>query len=34
MLPCDASDRESVKTVLLALLYTVLEQLERAATPA
>jgi hypothetical protein len=28
VVPCDATDRESVKSVLLALLYTVVEQLD------
>ncbi len=31
VLPCDASDRESVKSVLLALLYAVVETLDGAA---
>jgi signal recognition particle receptor subunit beta len=31
VVPCDATDRESVKTVLLALLYAVLETLDDAA---
>ncbi len=31
VVPCDASDRESVKTVLLALLYAVVESLDGAA---
>jgi small GTP-binding protein len=32
MVPCDATDKESVKAVLLALLYSVLDEVE--ATPA
>ena len=32
VVPCDATDRESVKSVLLALLYSVVDQLD-AATP-
>jgi signal recognition particle receptor subunit beta len=28
VVPCDATDRESVKAVLLALLYAVLDSLE------
>ncbi|GAC1609465.1 MAG: ATP/GTP-binding protein [Mycobacteriales bacterium] len=32
VVPCDATDRESVKAVLLALLYSVVDQLD-AATP-
>ena len=28
VVPCDATDRESVKSVLLALLYSVVEQLD------
>jgi uncharacterized protein len=31
VVPCDATDRESVKAVLLALLYAVLETLDSAA---
>jgi small GTP-binding protein len=31
VVPCDATDRESVKSVLLALLYAVLETLDDAA---
>jgi len=31
VVPCDATDRESVKSVLLALLYAVLETLDSAA---
>jgi uncharacterized protein len=31
VVPCDATDRESVKSVLLALLYAVLESLDSAA---
>ena len=31
IVPCDATDKASVKTVLLALLHAVLESLERAA---
>jgi small GTP-binding protein len=31
IVPCDATDRESVKSVLLALLYAVLETLDDAA---
>src|SRR3954451_15232941 len=33
VVPCDATDRESVKAVLLALLYSVVDQLD-AAEPA
>jgi len=33
VVPCDATDRESVKSVLLALLYSVVDQLD-AAEPA
>ncbi|HVE74790.1 MAG TPA: ATP/GTP-binding protein [Mycobacteriales bacterium] len=33
VVPCDATDRESVKSVLLALLYAVVDQLD-AAEPA
>ena len=32
VMPCDATDKESVKAVLLALLYAVLEDVE--AEPA
>ncbi len=32
LVPCDATDKESVKAVLLALLYAVLDEVE--ATPA
>ena len=32
LVPCDATDKESVKAVLLALLYSVLDEVE--ATPA
>jgi hypothetical protein len=28
LLPCDATDKESVKSVLLALLYAVLDEVE------
>ena len=28
LLPCDATDKESVKAVLLALLYSVLDEVE------
>jgi len=31
VLPCDATDKESVKAVLLALLYTVLDEVEAEA---
>jgi small GTP-binding protein len=31
VVPCDATDRESVKSVLLALLYSVVESLDNAA---
>ena len=31
VVPCDATDRESVKSVLLALLYAVVESLDNAA---
>jgi signal recognition particle receptor subunit beta len=35
VVPCDATDRESVKSVLLALLYAVVDSLdEAAAAPA
>ena len=34
VLPCDATDRESVKSVLLALLYAVLESLDRRSAVA
>jgi signal recognition particle receptor subunit beta len=30
VVPCDATDRESVKAVLLALLYSVVDQLDAA----
>ena len=30
MVPCDATDKESVKSVLLALLYSVLDEVEAA----
>ena len=33
VVPCDATDRESVKSVLLSLLYTVVDTLEPAAAP-
>jgi hypothetical protein len=29
--PCDATDRESVKSVLLALLYSVVDQIDAPA---
>jgi signal recognition particle receptor subunit beta len=32
VVPCDAIDRESVKSVLLALLYAVVDSLDAAAT--
>jgi len=32
VVPCDALDRESVKSVLLALLYAVVDSLDAAAT--
>jgi signal recognition particle receptor subunit beta len=31
VVPCDATDKESVKSVLLALLYAVVESLDQAA---
>ncbi|MDQ1696996.1 MAG: uncharacterized protein QOJ03_2349, partial [Frankiaceae bacterium] len=31
VVPCDATDRESVKAVLLALLYAVVDSLDSAA---
>jgi signal recognition particle receptor subunit beta len=31
VVPCDATDRESVKSVLLALLYAVVDSLDAAA---
>jgi small GTP-binding protein len=31
VVPCDATDRESVKSVLLALLYSVMDSLDNAA---
>ena len=34
VVPCDAVDRESVKSVLLALLYAVVDSLDAAATSA
>ncbi len=34
VVPCDAVDRESVKSVLLALLYAVVDSLDAAATTA
>ena len=34
VVPCDATDRESVKAVLLALLYSVVDSLDTAAEPA
>ena len=34
ILPCDATDKESVKTVLLALLYAVLDEVEAEAVRA
>jgi small GTP-binding protein len=34
VVPCDALDRESVKSVLLALLYAVVDSLDAAATTA
>ena len=34
VVPCDALDRESVKSVLLALLYAVVDSLESAAAQA
>jgi small GTP-binding protein len=34
VVPCDATDRESVKSVLLSLLYTVVDALEPPAQPA
>ena len=32
VVPCDATDRESVKSVLLALLYSVVDQIDAPAT--
>ena len=32
VVPCDATDRESVKAVLLALLYSVVDSLETPAS--
>ena len=32
VVPCDATDRESVKAVLLALLYSVVDQIDAPAT--
>jgi small GTP-binding protein len=34
VVPCEATDRESVKAVLLALLYSVVDSLDGAAEPA
>ena len=34
IVPCDATDKESVKTVLLALLYSVLDEIETTAAHA
>ena len=34
VLPCDATDRDSVKSVLLSLLYAVIDQLDRSKAPA
>ena len=34
ILPCDATDKESVKNVLLALLYAVLDEVESEAVRA
>ncbi len=34
IVPCDATDKESVKTVLLALLYSVLDEIEQTAAHA
>src|SRR4051812_12486694 len=34
VVPCDATDRESVKAVLLALLYSVVDSIDTAAEPA
>jgi small GTP-binding protein len=34
VVPCDATDRESVKAVLLALLYAVVDSIDAAAEPA
>ena len=34
ILPCDATDKESVKNVLLALLYAVLDEVETEAVRA
>ncbi|MBI1377155.1 MAG: GTP-binding protein [Frankiales bacterium] len=34
VVPCDATDKESVKTVLLALLYSVLDEIEQTAAHA
>ena len=34
VVPCDATDRESVKAVLLALLYSVVDSIDAAVEPA
>jgi small GTP-binding protein len=34
VVPCDATDRESVKAVLLALLYSVVDSIDATAEPA
>jgi small GTP-binding protein len=34
LVPCDATDKDSVKAVLLALLYSVLDEIEAAAANA
>ena len=34
VIPCDATDRESVKAVLLALLYSVVDSIDATAEPA
>jgi uncharacterized MnhB-related membrane protein len=34
VVPCDATDRQSVKNVLLALLYAVVDSLDVAAAEA
>jgi hypothetical protein len=31
VVPCDATDRESVKSVLLALLYSVVDSIDQPA---
>ena len=34
IVPCDATDKDSVKAVLLALLYSVLDDIEATAAHA